>query len=64
MIGLALYNGVILDIHFPSVVFKKMMGLKPELADVKSFNPVRVTASNMWMCVRPGALAHALAGSV
>lgn len=39
MIGLAIYNGVILDVRFPSVVFKKLMGMKPQLADVKSFNP-------------------------
>ena len=37
--GLAIYNGVILDIHFPFVVYKKMMKIKPSMEDLKSFNP-------------------------
>jgi hypothetical protein len=31
IIGLALYNSVILDIHFPRVVYKKLLGLEPNL---------------------------------
>ena len=29
MLGLAIYNGVILDLHFPPVVYKKLLGGKP-----------------------------------
>lgn len=34
LLGLAIYNGVILDIHFPSVVYKKLMGGKLTLEDL------------------------------
>lgn len=29
IIGLALYNNIILDVHFPLVLYKKLMGLEP-----------------------------------
>ncbi|ERN18037.1 hypothetical protein AMTR_s00046p00187790 [Amborella trichopoda] len=37
--GLAIYNGAILDVHFPKVAYKKMMGLRPSLDDLKDFRP-------------------------
>lgn len=39
VIGLAIYNSIILDIHFPLVVYKKMLGLKPNLEDLKETFP-------------------------
>lgn len=39
VIGLALYNSVILDIHFPRVVYKKLLGLKPDFDDLIDFSP-------------------------
>ena len=29
VLGLAIYNGVILDLHFPPIVYKKLLGGKP-----------------------------------
>ncbi|EKX32984.1 hypothetical protein GUITHDRAFT_148230 [Guillardia theta CCMP2712] len=37
--GLAIYNSVILDVHFPMVVYKKLMGFQPCLLDLKDCNP-------------------------
>mmetsp|Transcript_13682 Transcript_13682/g.26535 ORF Transcript_13682/g.26535 Transcript_13682/m.26535 type:complete len:829 (-) Transcript_13682:59-2545(-) len=38
LLGLAIYNGVILDLHFPSVVYKKLMGVKLRLEDFASLD--------------------------
>ncbi|KAJ3160885.1 hypothetical protein HDU86_008247 [Geranomyces michiganensis] len=35
IIGLALYNGVILDVHFPRVMYKRLLDEVPNLEDVK-----------------------------
>eukprot|EP00743_Colponemidia_sp_Colp-15_P004177 GILK01004507.1.p1 GENE.GILK01004507.1~~GILK01004507.1.p1 ORF type:complete len:764 (-),score=138.27 GILK01004507.1:85-2061(-) len=39
ILGLAIYNGVILDVHFPMVVYKKLMDIPPTLQDIKDMNP-------------------------
>ena len=39
ILGLALYNSVILDVHFPRVVYKKLLGLNPCLDDLINFSP-------------------------
>ena len=39
VIGLALYNSAILDIHFPRVVYKKLLGLKLGFDDLVDFSP-------------------------
>lgn len=39
ILGLAIYNAVILDIRFPDVVYKKLMGLTPDLNDYESAFP-------------------------
>ena len=31
LIGLAIYNSVILDLHFPLIVYQKLVGIKPSL---------------------------------
>lgn len=38
IIGLAIYNSVILDLRFPSVVYKKLLGQKPTLKDLEDMN--------------------------
>eukprot|EP01114_Cavostelium_apophysatum_P016184 TRINITY_DN4550_c2_g1_i1.p1 TRINITY_DN4550_c2_g1~~TRINITY_DN4550_c2_g1_i1.p1 ORF type:complete len:715 (-),score=172.56 TRINITY_DN4550_c2_g1_i1:46-2190(-) len=43
LLGLAIYNGVILDIHFPQIVYKKLLGLKPNLEDLKQTHPALAT---------------------
>jgi len=39
-LGLAIYNGIILDLHFPFVIYKKLVGLEPTLDDIDDINPV------------------------
>eukprot|EP00192_Tetraselmis_astigmatica_P000681 CAMPEP_0117695176 /NCGR_PEP_ID=MMETSP0804-20121206/27995_1 /TAXON_ID=1074897 /ORGANISM="Tetraselmis astigmatica, Strain CCMP880" /LENGTH=1085 /DNA_ID=CAMNT_0005509221 /DNA_START=121 /DNA_END=3379 /DNA_ORIENTATION=- len=39
LLGLAIYNNVILDIHFPMVTYKKLLGLQPEFQDLKKAMP-------------------------
>lgn len=41
ILGLAIYNGVILDVHFPLVVYKKLLG------QVRATAPQYVTAVPM-----------------
>lgn len=39
-LGLAIYNSKILDICFPKVVYKKLLGKKGTFDDLQDFNPV------------------------
>jgi len=39
VLGLAIYNSVILDLHLPMVVYKKLMGYQPTLDDLTQMNP-------------------------
>eukprot|EP01130_Rhizamoeba_saxonica_P008514 TRINITY_DN3448_c0_g2_i2.p1 TRINITY_DN3448_c0_g2~~TRINITY_DN3448_c0_g2_i2.p1 ORF type:complete len:714 (+),score=152.05 TRINITY_DN3448_c0_g2_i2:53-2194(+) len=39
IMGLAIYNSVILDLHFPTIVYKKLAGVEPDLEDLKDINP-------------------------
>ena len=39
ILGLALFNGVILDIKFPIALYKKLLGIKPCLNDLKEYEP-------------------------
>ncbi|XP_002985532.2 probable E3 ubiquitin-protein ligase HERC4 [Selaginella moellendorffii] len=39
ILGLAIYNGVILDVHFPLVVYKKLLGIDPRLQDLRDLQP-------------------------
>ena len=38
IIGLAVYNGVMLDVKFPSVIYKKLLGIEPCLNDLKQYD--------------------------
>jgi HECT-domain (ubiquitin-transferase) len=40
VLGLAIYNGVILDVHFPLVVYRKLLGKRGTFRDLKSSQPV------------------------
>lgn len=40
LLGLAIFNGVILDIHFPMVVYKKLLKMNVDLGDLYSVFPV------------------------
>eukprot|EP01133_Synstelium_polycarpum_P011476 gene11476-13379_t len=40
ILGLALYNTIILDVHFPLVVYKKLLGGTVEFEDVESVDPM------------------------
>ena len=37
--GLAIYNNIILDVKFPLTVYRKLLGLKPTLEDMKECDP-------------------------
>uniref|UniRef100_A0A4W3ICI0 Ubiquitin-protein ligase E3A n=1 Tax=Callorhinchus milii TaxID=7868 RepID=A0A4W3ICI0_CALMI len=40
VLGLAIYNNCILDVHFPMVVYRKLMGKKGTLEDLSDSHPV------------------------
>lgn len=39
ILGIAIYNSVILDMRFPMAVYKKLMGAPLSLDDLKAFQP-------------------------
>jgi len=39
ILGLAIYNSDLLELKFPQVVYKKLLGEKPILEDLKEFEP-------------------------
>ncbi|XP_070568117.1 probable E3 ubiquitin-protein ligase HECTD2 [Ptychodera flava] len=39
ILGLAIYNGIILDIHFPTTIYKKLQGEDLDLQDLMEFQP-------------------------
>ncbi|OAD74299.1 hypothetical protein PHYBLDRAFT_133299 [Phycomyces blakesleeanus NRRL 1555(-)] len=39
LLGLAVYNSVILDIHFPRALYKKLMNVEVNLQDLKQLDP-------------------------
>ena len=41
LLGLAIYNNVILDVHFPMVVYRKLVGCSTVFQDLHSSHPVR-----------------------
>lgn len=40
LLGLAIYNNIILDIHFPMVVYQKLIGANTVIEDLYSIRPV------------------------
>lgn len=47
VLGLAIYNNCILDVHFPMVVYRKLMGKKGTFRDLADANPVRTSSTNV-----------------
>lgn len=45
VLGLAIYNNCILDVHFPMVVYRKLMGKKGTFRDLADANPVRFSCT-------------------
>ena len=43
MLGLAIYNNVILDVHFPMVVYHKLLNKIGQFEDLKEAHPVNST---------------------
>lgn len=39
LFGIAIYNNVILDVHFPPVLYRKLMGMKGKLEDLETSHP-------------------------
>lgn len=39
LLGLAIYNSVLLDLNFPRIVYKKLVGLEGTLEDLKEIEP-------------------------
>jgi ubiquitin-protein ligase E3 A len=39
LLGLAIYNGVLLDVHFPMVLYKKLLNGRPDFSDLKAAFP-------------------------
>uniref|UniRef100_A0A4W5NHX3 HECT and RLD domain containing E3 ubiquitin protein ligase 3 n=1 Tax=Hucho hucho TaxID=62062 RepID=A0A4W5NHX3_9TELE len=37
--GLAIYNSTVVDLHFPLVLYKKLLGVAPTLEDLKELSP-------------------------
>lgn len=40
LLGLAIYNNIILDIHFPMVIYRKLLGCPVDFSDLFSSHPV------------------------
>lgn len=43
VLGLAIYNNCILDVHFPMVVYRKLMGKKGTFRDLGDSHPVSLS---------------------
>ena len=48
LLGLAIYNNIILDVHFPMVVYHKLIGCTPVFQDLFSSHPVNYQI--LYMC--------------
>ena len=40
LMGIAIFNRVILDLHFPMIAYGKILGLKPTLKSLQEYMPV------------------------
>ena len=54
VLGLAIYNNIILDVHFPMVVYRKLMGKLGTLRDLADSHPVSTSifqslTSTLWL---------------
>ena len=44
LLGLAMYNSVILDVHFPMALYKKLVDHPVNIEDLKAMNPTTYEA--------------------
>jgi ubiquitin-protein ligase E3 A len=51
LLGLAIYNNIILDIRFPMVVYRKLIGCPTHFQDLYSSHPVSVCTCK---CIKGG----------
>lgn len=51
VLGLAIYNNVILSVNFPMVLYRKLMGKRGSFEDLQDWNPVSKLFSNQFICV-------------
>ena len=55
LLGLAIYNNIILDIRFPMVVYRKLIGCPTHFQDLYSSHPVSVCVCVcVCVCIRVG----------
>jgi hypothetical protein len=52
VLGLAIYNSTIVDVHFPPVVYRKLMGKKGNFEDLKEVDPVSVLIRKYILCFK------------
>jgi len=62
VLGLAIYNNVILDVHFPMVVYRKLMGKLGTFEDLTTSHPV-CTIHSLVLCVLLPVFAVKLASN-
>ena len=48
LFGLAIYNNIILDVHFPMVVYIKLLGCQTVFQDLFSSHPVSFPTTKLW----------------
>lgn len=48
VLGLAIYNNVILEVRFPMVLYKKLMGKRGSFFDLQDWNPVTMGFFQAW----------------
>lgn len=49
LLGLAIYNDVILDVHFPAVLYRKLVGKLGTYEDLKDARPVSIWLGHFWL---------------
>lgn len=50
LVGLAIYNATLLDLHFPLAVYRKLLGLPVSLADLEDIDPELMGGRWLWWC--------------
>lgn len=49
VLGLAIYNSIILPVNFPMVVYRKLMGMKGSFRDLEDFSPVSIFIFHLYL---------------
>lgn len=52
LLALAVYNSVILDLHLPLALYKKLMGVEVGLEDLKQLDPVSDREMDHASCIQ------------